>query len=207
MIADLHVHTKYSSDSRNEPALILERAKKLGLGGIAVTDHGTIKGGVETKKINMDKDFSVIIGCEIKTDRGEIGAYNVSDEIKSRKLEEAVDEIKSQGGIVWVPHPFDVMRREVIRKSTLYEISKKIDLVEGINSRTFGLFNKRAQAFAQENKIPVIAGSDAHFLWEVGKAQTEFTDLKQPKTTFSRTSPCYWAYPKARTVIYKMLGV
>lgn len=207
MIADLHVHTKYSRDSRNEPALILERAKNLGLDGIAVTDHGTIRGALETKKLNRDRDFSIIVGCEIKTDRGEIGAYNISEEIKSRELNAAIDEIKSQGGLVWVPHPFDVMRKGVIRKDALSEITKRIDLIEGFNARTFGLFNKKAQAFAMENKIPMVAGSDAHMPWEIGKGTTEFRDLKKPESIASRTFPGYWLYPKARTIIYKMINV
>lgn len=206
MIADLHVHSKYSPDSGSEPALILKQAKKAGLSGIAVTDHGTIKGGIETAKINEDRDFSVITGCEIKTDRGEIGAYNISEEISSRVLDEVIDEIKSQGGLVWVPHPFDRMRHNVIQKGSLTEIARSVDLIEGLNARTFWLFNRRAQAFASKNKIPITAGSDAHNLFEIGKGVTRFEELKNPEHAALRTYPGYWVSPRARTIIYKLFG-
>jgi len=72
MKLDLHIHSKYSKDSLLKPETILKVAKKRGLGGIAVTDHNTIKGGLFTQKINDDKNFVVIVGSDIKTEYGDI---------------------------------------------------------------------------------------------------------------------------------------
>ena len=54
-----------------EPATILKVAKRRGLDGIAVTDHLAIKGGIETRKLNNDPDFLVIVGFEIETNNRE----------------------------------------------------------------------------------------------------------------------------------------
>ena len=103
---DLHIHSKYSSDGVLEPEEIINAAKKKGLDGIAVTDHNTIKGGLETKRFET-KDFEVIIGSEIMTERGEITGLFLSQEITSKDVQGVFSEIKGQGGIVVIPHPFD----------------------------------------------------------------------------------------------------
>ena len=81
---DLHIHSKYSFDSLLSPKTILKVAKKKGLTGIAVTDHNTIRGGLEVKEINKDRDFTVIVGSEVQTEIGDIIGLYLSDEIKSR---------------------------------------------------------------------------------------------------------------------------
>lgn len=68
---DLHIHSKYSLDGLIEPEIIVKTAKNQGLSGIAVTDHHTIRGGLETKKISPE-DLEVIVGSEIGTERGEV---------------------------------------------------------------------------------------------------------------------------------------
>ena len=69
---DLHVHTDYSPCSTNRIAKILRQAKEKGLSGIAVTDHNTIKGAIELKKLNKDENFDIIIGEEIETEIGHL---------------------------------------------------------------------------------------------------------------------------------------
>ena len=73
---DLHIHTHHSACSILKPKTILKIAKKVGLDGIAVADHNTIKGGQEVSKANKDKNFEVIPGIEVSTDRGHVlGLY------------------------------------------------------------------------------------------------------------------------------------
>lgn len=167
---DLHIHSKYSSDGVLEPEKIIEVAKKRGLDGIAVTDHDTIRGGLETKKYET-KDFRVIIGSEIMTERGEITGLFLSKEIKSRDVEGVISEIKAQGGIVVIPHPFDKLRRSAFHPTG--DDVKFIDAIEGFNSRClFQRFNRKAVAFALQHNLPVVGGSDAHFTNEIGIAGT-----------------------------------
>jgi predicted metal-dependent phosphoesterase TrpH len=167
---DLHIHTQYSSCSRIKPEKLLEIAKKKGLNGIAVTDHNTIKGGLEAKKLSKDKNFEVIVGAEIKTPQGEILGYYLTKEIKSRTPAEVIDEIHSQGGLAFIAHPFTW---GIIRKAMNVEWDKikKIDGFETFNARmTFRWENELAQQFAQKQKIAQIGGSDSHFYYEVGKS-------------------------------------
>ncbi len=165
---DLHTHTKYSSDGVLEPENIVKAAKKKGLSGIAITDHNTLKGSLRAKKYETD-EFKVIIGSEISTERGEVIGLFLFDEIKSHTFQEVVDEIKEQEGIVVLPHPFDDVRRTGIypEKGDI----KLIDCVETFNSRCLRQkYNDKATQFAGENGLTVVAGSDAHFAREVGRA-------------------------------------
>jgi predicted metal-dependent phosphoesterase TrpH len=172
---DLHIHTNHSSCSRIKPKKLLRIAKKRGLDGIAITNHNTIKGGLEVKKLNKDKNFEVIVGAEIKTDKGEILGYYLKKEIKSRKAEEVIDEIHKQGGIAIAAHPFTW---GVLRKQCTFDKKelKKIDGFETFNSRNmFRWENELAVQFAQKHKLAQTAGSDSHFYYEIGKAFTLFS--------------------------------
>jgi len=162
---DLHTHSKYSPDSILEPREIVKQGRKRRLAGIAVTDHNTIKGGLEAKRYETD-DFKVIVGSEIMTDRGEIIGLFLDAE--PAEFGVVIEGIKEQGGIVVVPHPFDRIRPGLQPKD---EDAKFIDCIEGFNSRClFQSYNERAVEFASRHKLPVTAGSDAHFRWEIGNA-------------------------------------
>lgn len=161
MKADLHIHSKYSYDSLLHPKKILKTAKKRGLDIIAITDHETIRGGVETFKLNSDADFLVIIGCEVNTEVGDIIGLHLNEEIKSRNSIEVIEEIKSQGGYVILPHPY--------RGHKLQEVPfQKIDAIEVFNSRSTLEQNTNALRLARELQKPFVAGSDAHFASEIG---------------------------------------
>jgi predicted metal-dependent phosphoesterase TrpH len=165
---DLHAHSKYSSDGFISPEKIVKVARKRGLSGIAVTDHDTIKGGLEAKKHETD-NFKVIIGSEVSTTRGEVIGLFLEQEIKSKDFKEVIDEIKAQDGIIVVPHPFDEMRSSTfhIEKKDL----KKINSIEIFNSRcVYNKYNHKAELFAKSNKLGVTGGSDAHFTNEIGNA-------------------------------------
>lgn len=165
---DLHIHSKYSSDGVLEPEKIVRVAQKRGLDGIAITDHNTIRGGQEAKKYET-KDFKVIIGAEIMTEKGEITGLFLSKDIKSREAEGVINEIKEQGGIVVIPHPFDRLRHSAFHP--IEEYIKLTDAIEGFNSRcVFEGDNKKAIESATKYDLPVIAGSDAHYPNEIGKA-------------------------------------
>ena len=100
---DLHVHSKYSIDGCIEPETIVKTAHKRGLSGVAVTDHNTIQGGLESKKYETD-DLKVIVGSEIETNRGEVIGLFLCDEITSNIFAYVVQEIKDQNGLVIIPH-------------------------------------------------------------------------------------------------------
>ncbi len=176
---DFHTHSKYSADGYVEPKIMIKTAVKMGLSGIAVTDHNTIKGGLEAKKYENNQ-IQVIVGSEILTDRGEVIGIFLTEEIKSYTFIEVIEEIKNQSGIVIIPHPFDRLRH-----TSLYPISddtKFIDNVEVYNSRCVSqTYNDIAMRYAIDNKLNIIAGSDAHFANEIGNAgiKTQTDNIKE----------------------------
>ena len=191
---DLHIHSKYSSDGVLEPQKIVKIAMKRGLNGIAITDHNTIKGGLEAKKYESE-EFTVIVGSEIATEKGEIIGLFLSEEVKSRDVQDAISEIKEQGGFVVLPHPFDELRHSAFHPTG--EDVKFIDGVEGFNSRcVFQNYNKRAVEFAIKHNLTITGGSDAHFINEIGNGGiiTEIEDIrealiKKEVETFGKRSP------------------
>jgi predicted metal-dependent phosphoesterase TrpH len=170
---DLHVHTRYSKCSNMKPEVVLKAAKKRGLNGIAITDHHSIKGALEVKELNKDPNFEVIIGEEIKTRKGEILGLYLKEKIIPGKFEDVIKEIKKQGGIAILAHPYATIG--VARKRANGKIFEAVDALEGFNARSIlNLENKRAQARARRLNLPMTGGSDGHLKFEVGRAYTEF---------------------------------
>lgn len=196
---DLHVHSFYSGCSSIRPEKLLRIAKKRGLNGIAVTDHNTIKGGLETKKLNKGRRFEVIVGAEIKTEAGEILGYYLKKEIKSRKAVEVIKEIHKQGGFAVVAHPFS---HGLLRKCLRVDLKKLkgLDGIEVHNSRNmFGWENFYSAMAAEKYRMAKTGGSDAHFYHEIGRGFTFFKgDLKAAIKNRStgaagKISPLPWA--------------
>ena len=176
---DLHSHSKYSSDGILDPQKIIKVAIKRGLDGIAITDHNTIKGGLEAKKYEND-DFKVIVGSEVMTTKGEIIGLFLSEEIKSKDFHEVIDEIRAQNGLIVVPHPFDEWRSSSFRIQK--EDAKYIDNIEIFNSRCVEeKYNHKAAEFAKKNNLGATGGSDAHFANEIGHAGIiiEIDDIRE----------------------------
>ncbi len=165
---DLHIHSKYSYDSLATPKRIVKIAKKSGLKGIAITDHDTIKGAVEASKIA--KDIEIIIGSEIKTEKGDVIGLFLNEEIISRQFEEVVDEIRGQDGFVILPHPYKTF--DYVPDSVL----NKIDAIEALNGRTSQELNNKAQKLVSSKKILFTGGSDAHLVKNVGSVVTIFDE-------------------------------
>lgn len=164
----MHIHSKYSGDGVLVPQKIVRIAQKKGLDGIAITDHNTIRGGQEAKKYET-KDFKVIIGAEIMTEKGEVTGLFLSEEVNSRRFQDVMAEIRTQGGMVIVPHPFDGLRRSAFHITSEY--TALVDAIEGFNSRcVFQRYNTKALEFAAQHNLPVVAGSDAHYANEIGLA-------------------------------------
>ena len=169
---ELHQHTYYSPCSNLKPKEILKLAKARNLEGIAITDHNTIKGALEIKSLNKNKNFEVIIGEEIKTDKGEVLAYYLTKEIKPGKFNTVIEQIRQQKAIAILAHPYT---KGIFRKKA--KISKKeilqLDGIEVLNRRNIlKRDNKKAFKLAKILNKPMISGSDAHFKEEIGQNPT-----------------------------------
>ena len=180
MKMDLHVHTTYSGDCLTSFEAIIEACRRRGL-SVAITDHNRIEGALAFREI---APFPVIVGEEIDTLEGEIIGLFLEEGIpRGLTPEETVARIKEQGGLVYIPHPMDRVRRSPLRREALERITDQVDALEVFNARvTFPADNEKARCFAQEHGLPQGAGSDAHTPWEIGRAYVEmepFSDSEE----------------------------
>jgi len=177
--ADLHIHTCYSIDCLTPLEQIVERCLELGINCIAVADHNTIAGALKLSKI---APFKVIVAEEILTPVGEIMGLFLSEEV-SRGLspKETISRIRSQGGLIAIPHPFGRSLPWNTNSLTSTEVLSQVDIIETFNSRTpFSNSITRAGKLAKEQGKAASAGSDAHTLGEIGRAYVEMPELNGP---------------------------
>jgi predicted metal-dependent phosphoesterase TrpH len=153
-----------------EPRKIMELCKKRGYDVISITDHDSIKGSMEAKKYEREFEIEVIIGEERLTDAGDILGLYLTEEIKSRIWIEVLEEIKEQGGISVLPHPFRGHKN-------IENIANKVDLTEIKNSRSTVKDNRRATDLAVNFKKPSVIGSDAHVYSEIENTIMIFNDI------------------------------
>lgn len=169
---DLHVHTRYSDDCLTTCADILRWANRRGLDALAITDHNTIAGALALRR---QSPLSIIVGEEIRTSCGEIIGLFLEEEVPANlSPKETVYLIHQQGGLVYVPHPLDRVRRSALDIGALMEIIREVDLIEVFNARvTFSLDNRHAEDLAHRYHLLRGAGSDAHQGFEIGQAYVE----------------------------------
>jgi predicted metal-dependent phosphoesterase TrpH len=170
---DLHNHTSFSSDGIMSPAELLRAARRKGLGCLAVTDHNTVEGALEAEALaKADPDLPrVIPGIEVSTADGDVIGLYVREAIPpGLPASDSIALIKEQGGLVYLPHPFDV-RRGTISSRLRDQAAGQADLVEVLNGRSLTpLAVKNSSLLAQRHRKPGGAGSDAHGPAEVGRA-------------------------------------
>jgi glycosyltransferase involved in cell wall biosynthesis len=178
---DLHMHTDHSHDCATPVEVLLAEARSRGLGAIAVTDHNEISGALDARsKMNGVK---VIVGEEVKTaEQGEVIGLFIERRIpRGMTLQETIAEIKHQGGLVYVPHPFDRLH-SVPDYEHLLDVLEEIDAIEVFNPRVaISEFNDEAVRFAAKYRIPAGAGSDAHVPQGLGSVRIRMRDFDGPE--------------------------
>ncbi len=174
MRLDLHNHTCFSADGGLTPAELLQAAKARGLECVAVTDHNTTRGALTALDLS-ESDPSlprVIPGVEVFTRDGEvIGLYVYEDIPRGTSLGEAVARIRELGGLVYLPHPYDVFRRGAVSSAQRENAAALSDVIEVANGRALGpRAGLNSAKLAARHGRPSGAGSDAHHAGEVGRS-------------------------------------
>ncbi len=180
---DLHMHTDHSPDCATPVEVLLATARDQGLGAIAVTDHNEVSGALEAQRLSEQYGVRVIVGEEVKTaSQGEVIGFFLTEKIpRGLTLQETVAEIKRQGGIVYVPHPFDRMH-SVPDYEHLLPIIDDIDAIEVYNPRVaIGSFNEEAERFAAKYRIVAGAGSDSHVAAGLGTVRVRVPEFDGPE--------------------------
>lgn len=180
---DFHAHTHFSEDAVISPAELPALARRAGLDRVAISDHGTIEGALEARRLDPEM---VVVGEEIRCrDWTEvIGLFLTRPVEPGRPLEETVAAIRSQGGVVYVPHPYAYLTRAGERVRRCLELA---DCLEVHNARAFWpSWNREADRAARASGLGRFAGSDAHFPEEVGRAWTEVAPFRTADDLRSR---------------------
>jgi hypothetical protein len=166
---EFHCHTHYSIDCLTSPQKLVAACQRKEIDRVVVTDHNTILGGLKAKEINPER---VIVGEEIMTTEGELLAFFVQMEIPPhQKPLETIEQLRDQGAFISVSHPFDRFRKGSWHLPDLLQILPFIDAIETFNARCLWPgFNHRAQDFAREHHLLGTVGSDAHTVFELGRA-------------------------------------
>lgn len=218
MRVDMHVHTRASYDSLNTPDAILRGMDAIGLRWIVVADHDQLDVALRMRDMAPDR---VIAGEEVRTAEGPdlIGIFLTERIPRGTPIRRTAEMIRAQGGVVYVPHPFDVRRRGG-GEHHLRAIEDLVDVVEAHNARSWGPgVNERGEAWARERGIPLGAGSDAHTVGEIGTAYVEVPAFEPNRASFLAalragrvgargTSPrvvaAYSAYAKVHHTVFGM---
>ena len=181
---DLHMHTDHSGDCATPVEVLLETAKDRGMGAIAVTDHNEISGALAAREAaERDGGIKVIVGEEVKTaEQGEVIGLFLERRIdRGMTMAETIAEIRRQGGLVYVPHPFDRLH-SVPDYEHLLEIVEEIDILEVFNPRVaLTAFNEEAERFAAKYRIVPGAGSDSHVAQGLGSVMIRVHDFDGPQ--------------------------
>jgi predicted metal-dependent phosphoesterase TrpH len=183
IVADLHMHTSWSHDCSMEVDELLDHAEAEGLGAIAITDHNVFGGALEALERARGRRLVVIPGEEVKTGgEGEVIGLFLEEEIpRGMSFAETVDAIRGQGGLVYIPHPFDRLHA-IPEPATMQRHLAEIDVFEVYNARLlFEGYNDEALRFARKYNLTVGAGSDAHVLQGVGTGAVRMRRFRGPE--------------------------
>jgi predicted metal-dependent phosphoesterase TrpH/glycosyltransferase involved in cell wall biosynthesis len=179
---DLHMHTDHSPDCATPVETLLATARERGLGAIAITDHNEVSGALEARETADEFGVKVIVAEEVKTaEQGEVIGLFIEDKIpRGMTMAETIAEIRRQGGLVYVPHPFDRLH-SVPDYEHLLEIVEEIDVLEVFNPRVaLTAFNEEAERFAAKYRIVPGAGSDSHVAQGLGSVMIRVHDFDGP---------------------------
>ena len=183
IVCDLHTHTSWSHDCLVEPRELVDHAEENGLGAIAVTDHNAFGGALEAAELARDRKLIVIPGEEVKTaGQGEVIGLFLEREIpRGLSFEDTIAAIREQGGLVYLPHPFDRMHA-IPDAATLHRHLADIDVFEVYNARLlFEQYNDEAERFARKYNLTMGAGSDAHVLQGLGTGGVRMRAFNDPE--------------------------
>jgi hypothetical protein len=171
----------WSGDSTTTPDEVEDAVRQAGLDVLCITDHNAVKGAVA---LAGRLPCRVVVGEELRTHAGEIIGLFLTERVPfGTPPREAAEAIRRQGGVVYVPHPFDPMRRN-LSQAALDDLvgARLVDAIEVLNAKTsLRSLNERAAAYASEHGLLAGAGSDAHVPLALGAAYVEMPDFDGPR--------------------------
>ena len=177
---DCHLHTAASGDAVTSLDQLAERVGHSGLDVVCLTDHNVTSAAVQA--IERGVGARVIVGEEIRTAHGDVIGLFLTERIPYvLPLAEVVARIRAQGGLVYLPHPFDPARSSLGSQAAVLCAAGQADIVEVFNAKiSDDAINGQAAALAARFGLPGAAGSDAHDPAGIGAAYQQMPDFDGP---------------------------
>lgn len=179
---DMHSHTMWSGDSTTTPDEIEEAVIDSGIDVLCITDHNSVAGA---RELAERLPCRVIVGEELRTHLGEIIGLFLTERIPfGIQAREAAERIRQQGGVVYVPHPFDPLRSN-LRADVIDDLVAEglVDVMEVRNGKTsLEHLNREAADYAARHGLLAGAGSDAHVPAALGAVYVEMPDFDGPES-------------------------
>lgn len=199
---DLHTHSTASPDGGLSLAHYQKALSSGLLDYIAVTDHNRIDYALLVKEQLGDQ---IIIGEEVMTQAGEVIGLFLKQAIRPElSLAETIAAIKEQDGLVYIPHPFETVRKG-LHPADLESIEKLVDMIEVCNGRAFAQ-NRSSQAvvWAKLNQVRPVAASDAHGYRGLGKTYISLNERPTRKNLLDqlKTGVLMTERPGVRALLY-----
>ncbi len=178
---DCHVHTMWSGDSTTRPDELALAIEEAGIDAVCITDHSTVSGA---QRLQAELDCLVVVGQEQRTPEGEVIGLFLVEPIPAgcRSASEAVRAVRSQGGLVYIPHPTDPMRHR-LAAGVIERLAGEglIDIVEVRNAKTSSeSLNDEAGAACARVGATAGGGSDAHVPEAIGAVYAEMAPFDGP---------------------------
>ncbi len=183
---DSHIHSRYSPDSKSKLEDIIRRAKERNIDIIAISDHNTVEGSKLARELTKnDDEILVIPSIEISSINGHILGFGCEENIKrDLPADETIDLIHSQGGLAIIPHPYCFYRHGLLCKEDYKNL--KIDAIETKNARFIaGYCNSKAKKLSENEKLPGLGASDAHYYKFVGDCYSKIDCEKDIDSVFN----------------------
>ena len=186
MRVDFHVHTIYSPDSVVTFEALRDACRARGLDAVAIMDHDVIEGAFEFRRLSQEATARgewaprVLVGEEVRTSGGEICGLFLSEWVPDHLSPlETMRLIREQGGLVYVPHPFDLLKFKRLKAKQLESLAGTIDIIEAFNGKPrLPLANRLAARFLDRHDFPRAAGSDSHEPTHLGTVFVEMEEFE-----------------------------
>ncbi len=196
MIIDLHVHTsRGSGDSSLSPQELVQEARRTGLQGACLTEHGGPWDRFEFQRFSSQQNGLLLVpALEVETQVGHITVFGldkyvggIADPQELRRVADA------SGAYIVLAHPFrNLFHRIPFTPNLLYKeparypataeeamahpIFQLVDAIEVANGGNTDQENAFAWEVAHRLGKPMVGGSDAHSSNGVGRCVTVFPD-------------------------------
>ncbi|MDD5448149.1 MAG: PHP domain-containing protein [Actinomycetota bacterium] len=190
---DFHVHSLYSPDSVVDFDSLVRTCKERGIDAVAIMDHDVVEGAFafaeKAQEMRLEGKWAprILIGEEVRTKGGEICGLFLKEKVpRHLSPRETMELIRLQGGLVYVPHPFDLLKLKRLKSRELAELSDLIDIIEVFNGKPrFPLANLLARRFVRHHHFLCAAGSDSHEPTKIGTSFVEVEDFNSPQELLS----------------------